>query len=56
MEILERVATLEVTVKNVERKLDHIDLCVDDLKKTVWRASGAVAFILVLAQIFIRHA
>ncbi len=41
--ILERVAKLEVHVSDLKTKVSHIDVCVDDLKQTIWRASGAVA-------------
>lgn len=49
----ERVAALEAVMNGkggVIDKLEHLDLCVDSLKATVWKASGGLAVIVVLAQ------
>lgn len=51
--LAERVAALEAIVTGkvglIER-LDHLDQCVDSLKATVWKASGGLAVIVVIAQ------
>ena len=36
-------------------RLKHLDECVDALKITVWKATGALAVIVVGAQWVLRH-
>ena len=49
--IPERIATLEEQNRVVLNRLDHIDLCVDQLKRMVWQAAGAVAVLVMLVQL-----
>ena len=50
--IQERVAVLEEQNRVVLTRLDHIDLCVDNLKRVVWQAAGAVAILVMIVQMF----
>ena len=52
-EIPERLATLEIKMDIIEKSVEHLDKCIDDLKKTVWRASGAVAAIVLISNLFL---
>ena len=49
----ERIAVLEAQSKTVLQRLDHIDLCVDKLQRTVWQAGGAVSVLIMLLQLLI---
>ncbi len=58
MDIHERVAALEAVMNGKEGVIDrlkHLDVCVDALKVTVWKATGALAVIVVGAQWALRH-
>jgi len=51
--LAERVAALEAFVigkGGVIEKLEHLDACVDSLKRSVWQAAGGLAVVVVLAQ------
>lgn len=47
----ERLATLETQMQTLMQRLDHLDLCVDKLQRTIWQASGAVAVLVALIQL-----
>lgn len=58
MDLHERIAALEAVMNGKEGVVDrlkHLDECVDALKVTVWKASGALAVIVVISQWVLRH-
>ena len=52
---LERLVRVEVNLENLSEKIHHIDLCVDDLKRTIWKASGAVTICILVAGWIFKH-
>jgi hypothetical protein len=65
----ERIAALERTLAIVEKTLEinmhgeggvmerlkHLDACVDRINRTIWQASGAISFMVVVVNILIKH-
>jgi hypothetical protein len=51
----ERVAVAETHLTGVFDKLDRLERAVTDIQRTVWIANGAVAVVVLLVQMFIRH-
>lgn len=58
MDLHERVASLEAAMNGKEGVIDrlkHLDTCVDSLKVTVWKATGALAAVILVVQLMFRH-
>jgi hypothetical protein len=65
-ELLGRLATLEAIVTRITEKalegkggvldrLQHLDECVDGIKKTIWMASGVLSLLILLANWYFGH-
>jgi chaperonin cofactor prefoldin len=48
-EAVERIARVEERLQTLVKQVEHIDLCVDDLKRTIWKATGMVTAVVLLA-------
>ena len=51
MELLERIAVLETQMSSLLSRIEHIDLCVDSLKRTIWQAAGGLTVVILLVQL-----
>jgi predicted RNase H-like nuclease (RuvC/YqgF family) len=58
----ERLAILEKTIEislhgkgGVLERMEHLDKCIDGIKKTIWLATGAVMLVVALANWISRH-
>jgi hypothetical protein len=58
----ERMSAIEATWRlalegkgGVLDRLEHLDKCVDGIKRTIWMATGALALISVAANLLTRH-
>lgn len=52
--MLARIATLEEQVKTLYKQLDHLDICLDSVKRTIWAATGALGVIVFLIGLYFR--
>lgn len=55
---VERLAAIETALNGkggILDRLQHLDDCVDSLKKTVWKAMGAIMVVSALFQFFFHH-
>lgn len=52
---VERLVRVEVRLESLVEHMKHMDFCVDDLKRTVWKASGALAIVMLIAGWFLKH-
>lgn len=50
--IIERLVRLETILENVVKRLDHQDSCIDALKRQVWLATGAIALLMALLNLY----
>lgn len=51
-EVYERLATLEATVNNILTGFQDLKKDVESLKRVVWKAAGAIAVVVALANYF----
>ena len=52
---VERLVRLEEQMKAIVKNVEHIDVCVDDLKRTIWKATGAVTVVVLFSSWIVRH-
>lgn len=50
----ERVATVETRLDTIDEKLEHLHSCVEGVKKQVWMATGALALLTLLINLFMK--
>ena len=55
----ERIAALETAVSGkggIIDRLEHLDICLEDVKRTIWKATGvALCLYMIVQLVFIRH-
>ena len=52
---IEKLARLEVKVESLMEQIEHIDICVDSLKRTIWQATGAMTILVTIAAWLLKH-
>lgn len=54
----ERVASIDTAVNSkggILDRLQHIDACVDNVKRTIWIATGFISAVSVIANLIVRR-
>lgn len=50
----ERIAVLETQMENTLERLKTIETAVDELKSTVWKATGAVCALIAIVELLFK--